>query len=1050
MERAINKEQASAWFAPRTSAPRLEILTSAALRKGSAFLPVYMEAMTGAGWTVECVEVESFAGGVIGQARADKMREHLVGAYTEGVTHVLLIGNPHPQSGDLPMKLAYPLPDELTHAVPTDLYYSDLSGNWDKNGDGYAGTYGRDGGPGGVDFLPEVIVGRIPVYHGKLEQMDAYLRRLLYYKGKPQDPARRVLLPHSVPFLPNELGEGEPMTDGAELGEELSRYELTPAGIPHVKLYEKEGLSPSPYPCDYPITRENLMDLWDDEGVGAVIWYGHGSPNVVVRTIWMQDDGDERPEWEEGEVEQEIFFASEDAWGVNPRTPSFVFEVACENATPEREDNSAASLLRTGALAVSGASRWAAVYGQETDFEGHGSAPGIGYRFMKNILIQGMDAGSALGAARSDPASDFDHPYWWANVYDYNLCGDPTLTYAGGQLPAAQPEPSVYWVRTQPEGVSPCGEEVSLTVRSAGSGKTLTVPGALALGAEVGEVKDEGDGVYTVRLANARALGGQVSIAVDLDGGAGSASLYRVPSRIYDESGNVEGDAKLVDIVDIVEAGSALEAEELVLDLRLAGPLHTPSQFQGENFYAVIWSIDADGDGWEDQSAHFYQYQGDEWALYALDPDYEELEAAGFFREGDRLTIRVPADLIPAGTTALRWRVAAWVYSTRSGYTYQELEREGALCVGAEPGLEPAPVFPGGAGAGGINPTAASASFAVISVSMGWGDWDIVGAHEAAYCPLSLGDSLGVAGVPAGMTAYRQGTGPLSLAPMDTGLWAAGDDAILPVAGTLLAAGLDGYTAVIEAGGTKILVTPGRMTEIPWTEPGRVAVASGQGVALHLRTEGGDIPLHPASQGWTHGWIPGVAHIDGFGGTRWRSRLVLWNGTSDSSEVRLTFHPGGWEGEALSVTLQVPAGSVMREEDILLSRFGVEGFGLLEIESETPLQGWIATHLEGDPEGGQLIPPMREEEALGPGDAFPVPASVSSMKEKLLLANGGPEWTEFQMDGRLYGLAPGRNVWMPAPAGTPVQVLKGRLFATLSVQDAEGNPAVLHLKGAIP
>jgi hypothetical protein len=677
---------------------------------------------------------------------------------------------------------------------------------------------------------------------------------------------------------------------------------------------------------------------------------------------------------------------------------------------------------------------------------------------MKNALLGGMDAGSALGAARSDPATDFNHPYWWANVYDYNLYGDPTLNYAGGQLAAPQPEPSIYWVRTEPEGISPCGDPVTLTVRGARSGEVLTVPGAEALGATVGEVEDDGAALYSVELANARALGGRVVVPISLGDGTGAGSLYRLPSRVYDAAGNVEGDPTLVGIVDILEAQSAPAAGEVALKVRMAAPLRPPAQFQGENFYAVIWYIDADGDGWEDQSAHYYQYQGDEWALYSLDPWNEELAWADFIREGDALTIRFSPELLPAGTTSVRWRATAWAYSAWTGYTYQELGRQGALCVGAEPTLEPAPVFPsaaggsGAEGAGAVNLAAVPSPFAVVNPSTGWGEWESVGPREGAFCPTSapLGTSLGIAGTAPGMTAYRQGAGPLSLSPLAGEPWASGDALLLPVPGLVLAAGLDGFNAMLVVGGSTAVVPPGGMAEVPLHVPGYLSVAAGQGVAVALRTPSGEVPLRPAPHGWTRGWFPGAAHIDGWGGTRWRSRLVLFNGTPDPSTARLTFHPGGWEGEPRTIDLDLPSWQALQVEDILAARFGAEGFGLLEVVSAVPVQGWVVTHPEGDPDGGQLILPLTDEGALGAGDAFLYPESMAGLREVLFLSNPGPEWMECLVDGNLVGLGPGRNVWLPAHAGTPVEVLKGRLFATLSVQDAQGDPAVLHLGASAP
>ncbi|MCJ7571983.1 MAG: C25 family cysteine peptidase, partial [Candidatus Thermoplasmatota archaeon] len=79
--------------------------------------------------------------------RADKIRQWLKNNYVSfGIDYVLLIGDPDPDSfkdvgdsvGDTPMKLCYPRYFGVDiDGAPTDLYYSDLSSNWDLDGDGF-------------------------------------------------------------------------------------------------------------------------------------------------------------------------------------------------------------------------------------------------------------------------------------------------------------------------------------------------------------------------------------------------------------------------------------------------------------------------------------------------------------------------------------------------------------------------------------------------------------------------------------------------------------------------------------------------------------------------------------------------------------------------------------------------------------------------------------------------------------------------------------------------------------------------------------------------
>ncbi|UCE39294.1 MAG: hypothetical protein JSW00_08770 [Thermoplasmata archaeon] len=79
--------------------------------------------------------------------RAEKIRQWLIdNEPTMGIDYVLLIGNPDPDEpldpadsvGDLPMKATmYGYFDQSQSNIPTDMYYAELEGDWDLDGDGY-------------------------------------------------------------------------------------------------------------------------------------------------------------------------------------------------------------------------------------------------------------------------------------------------------------------------------------------------------------------------------------------------------------------------------------------------------------------------------------------------------------------------------------------------------------------------------------------------------------------------------------------------------------------------------------------------------------------------------------------------------------------------------------------------------------------------------------------------------------------------------------------------------------------------------------------------
>ncbi len=75
-------------------------------------------------------------------------------------------------------------------AMPTDLYYAGLDGNWDEDGDGIYGEADTAVGDEG-DLAPDVYVGRIPVrydYHAS-----AYINKVIQFETNPI-PADRMLL----------------------------------------------------------------------------------------------------------------------------------------------------------------------------------------------------------------------------------------------------------------------------------------------------------------------------------------------------------------------------------------------------------------------------------------------------------------------------------------------------------------------------------------------------------------------------------------------------------------------------------------------------------------------------------------------------------------------------------------------------------------------------------------------------------------------------------------------------------------------------------------
>jgi hypothetical protein len=124
------------------------IITTNDIVDNSEYLDFFIKMKENNGHTVKIVTESDFEGltGQYPNDRADKIRKWLQDHdSTYGIDYVLLIGDPDPDSfkesgdsvGDIPMKMCYPRYFRVGDGSPTDLYYSDLTSQWDLDGDGF-------------------------------------------------------------------------------------------------------------------------------------------------------------------------------------------------------------------------------------------------------------------------------------------------------------------------------------------------------------------------------------------------------------------------------------------------------------------------------------------------------------------------------------------------------------------------------------------------------------------------------------------------------------------------------------------------------------------------------------------------------------------------------------------------------------------------------------------------------------------------------------------------------------------------------------------------
>ena len=403
------------------------------------------------GHSVKVVTEDDYSG-LTGQppnGTAEKIRQWLKENYLSmGIKYVLLIGNPDPISGDIPMKMCWPNrgagSDEES---PTDYFYADLTGNWDKDGDGYFGEYPDDSGTGGVDFAPEVYVGRIPVYGSDYTSLDSILQKIMDYEMGAGDISwrKKMLLPMAISNYDNENNSGNKRTDGRDLPKKVIEDYLNSKGFSYFVLYEKAGLDPVPDTADYDnpshtgISQTSVINEWLNT-YGCVFWWGHGSETGAYRKYWSSDDGDNVPE--SAEMSWPTFFTSASCPSLGNTKPSLVYQSSCDNGHPENNNNLGYALLKNGAIGTVSASRvsWYLPGTWEPVLSLADNA-GIGYYFFKKIVENNKPFGEALYLAKNECGNVLGGPIWM-NKMDFNLYGDPSLLLIFSVSPVLNVDPT--------------------------------------------------------------------------------------------------------------------------------------------------------------------------------------------------------------------------------------------------------------------------------------------------------------------------------------------------------------------------------------------------------------------------------------------------------------------------------------------------------------------------------------------------------------------------------------------------------------------------------
>ena len=345
------------------------------------------------GLSAEVVNLSWITTEYIGNDTQEQIRNFIKDAkVTWGTKWVLLGGD----TSVIPNRFAYSNFQSQNEFIPTDLYFSDLDGTWDANGNGIYGEVADN-----IDFYPDVIVGRAP--SDTTGEVNTFVSKTIAYEQAPSDYVTSAL------FMAEYL---DTLTDGG-IAKDIIEDESIPDHYSVTKLYESIGN----------LNRTNAMTELN-KGYGIINHVGHGNVGVI------------------GTGPDALYNFNMDSL-VNSPNNSIFYSLSCLSNAFEQDSFSEHFVLSQdgGGIAYIGNSR----YGWYSQGSPNGPSDLYDREFFKSLFNEGFDhVGETLADSKMPFISNSqsgDTVYRWIQ-YSLNLLGDPETKIWTNSIPQP-PELSV-------------------------------------------------------------------------------------------------------------------------------------------------------------------------------------------------------------------------------------------------------------------------------------------------------------------------------------------------------------------------------------------------------------------------------------------------------------------------------------------------------------------------------------------------------------------------------------------------------------------------------
>jgi len=317
----------------------------------------------------------------------EKIRNFIVDAYQSWGTLWVLLGG---DTNIIPARYTFAMDCEWggssdENDIPCDLYFADLDGNWNTDGDDIYGEVADS-----IDMYPDLFVGRAPVGNGT--EADAFVNKILTYEKTPSNDYILDML-----FLA-EILWFVPYTNSGEEKDYIDSLYVPDRFDPITKLYEALG-------------NENYTSAMNalNEGQNIINHNGH-----AWYTVMSVGDG--------------TLYRSDMDNLINGPKYSILFSIGCWPAAFDYDCIAEHFITNPngGGVAFIGNSRygWASpgnpLFGYSNRFD---------QQFFKHLFIDNIyHIGSSLSAAKSVyiPFAAQENVYRWCE-YEINLLGDPEM-----------------------------------------------------------------------------------------------------------------------------------------------------------------------------------------------------------------------------------------------------------------------------------------------------------------------------------------------------------------------------------------------------------------------------------------------------------------------------------------------------------------------------------------------------------------------------------------------------------------------------------------------